>query len=246
MTTFSQIILECPNCHGRSQAYETMSYHIHSSVVFSDGKVESTPPTPFNERILICPECDKPFWREDAKVKNLLDEDENNNLVQTKDIHDLPFTFENDVSEKMLNYYLDLLETGFATSTEKEVFLRLEIWHLFNNKIRNKPRSIFSSLKKFDFKYTIRSIENHKKARIEFNKNKEQFDINLNKLISIFKPEFNEQKLLLAEMYRELGKYNKAVSLLNEFDDKEKSLIYSEILKACKGKRKEVFRINKK
>ena len=246
MTTFHQLTLECPNCKSRSQTYETMSYHVHSSIIFSDGKVESRPPTPINNSILICPECKKAFWREDAKSEDYSYEDEKSDLPQTMDVHDLPFAFEDDFTGKLANYYQELLDTGFATSNEKEVLLRIEIWHLLNNKIRNKSNRIYYNIKTFGFKYVIKSFNNRRKKRIEFDENKKQFNLNLKKLISIFKPEFEEQNLLLAEMYRERGDFKNAIFLLEEMDSLENPSAYKQILKASKRRKMEVFKINQK
>ena len=227
------------------QTYETMSYHVHSSVAYSDGKVENSPPTPFNKSILICPECNKAFWNEDARCPDSEDS-YNDDYPQALDVHDLPFAFENNFSTKLTDYYFDLLKIGFATSISKEIFLRIEIWQLLNNKIRKNARGFFYNIKTFGLKYAFKSIENRKKARVEFDKNKKQFNLNLEKLISIFKPEFEEQNLMLAEMHRESGDFKKAISLLEEIDCSENPSAYKQILKASKKRKMKVFKINQK
>ncbi len=245
MTTFNIITLTCPNCKSKMQTYELMSYHVHSSIIYSDGKVESNPSTPNNKSILVCPVCNKAFWNEDA-VHEEFDYEKDEKLPNAMDVYDLPFAFEDDFSAKLVDYYFDLLNNGFASSNNNEIFLRIEIWHLLNNKIRYKPKTIFSNIKKYGFKQAVKTIENSRKAKLDFNSKIKQFDGNLKQLISIFIPEFDEEKLMLAEMHRELGQFKMAYTLLKEIDKSKNPLAHRQILNAVKKEKKEVFIIKQK
>jgi uncharacterized protein YbaR (Trm112 family) len=219
-----------------------MSYHVNSSKVYSDGLTISLPPTPANNSILICPECNKAFWFDDAKTEESYKEE----YPQAKDVHDLPFAFEDNFSVKLAGFYLDLLEDGFASSIEKEIYLRNGIWQLLNNKIRSKPNSFFYNLKNFSYKYALRNIGQEKKNKLEFEKNIDFFNENLKQLISIFEAEEDDQKLLLAEMYRELGAFENAEMLLGEITELKHDSCYAQISKAIKNKNQFVFKINYK
>jgi len=242
LTTFRSVILDCPNCHSKLATYETMSYHVNSSKVYSDGLTISFPPIPANNSILICPECNKAFWFEDAKTEGNYKEE----YPQAKDVHDLPFAFEDNFSLKLAQYYSELLENKFAGTTEKEVYIRNSIWQLLNNKIRSKPNSFFYNLKNFTYKYALKNIGREKKNKSEFEKNIDFFNENLKRLISIFEAKEDDEKLLLAEMYRELGEFENAEKLIGEITELKDDSCYGQISKAIKKKNQNVFKINYK
>ncbi len=82
--------------------------------------------------------------------------------------------------------------------------LRIELWRTLNDRIRYNKES---------------NIKNESNL----------FKSNLTRLIEIFKPEIEEQ-LLLVEMHRELGEFDKALLLLESI--KNKSLVYQQIAEA--------------
>jgi len=217
-----------------------MSYHVHSSEVYSDGLTISSPFTPLDNSILICPECSKAFWLDDAKK----DENNKKEYPQAIDVHDLPFAFEDNFSLKLAQYYSGLLKDKFATTKEKEVYLRNRIWQLLNNKIRNKPNNFFYNLKNFTFKYPLKNIGRKKKDKLDFDKNIEFFSGNLKRLISIFEAKEDNQKLLMAEMYRELGEFENAEKTIREITELKSESCYKQILRAITKKNRNVFKIN--
>ncbi len=246
MTTFRPRILQCPDCKNMMYTYELTSYYVHSSVVYSDGKVDCNPPRSWDKSILICSECNKAMWRDDAllEAENLnISYDE---LPEAKDIHDLLFTFNDDFSTKVVEYYADLLENEFAVTVEREVYLRVELWRLLNNKERYKPTSIINELLKGNIKEVLNRRLSKKDSVTENNSSDNIYKDNLKKLINIFKPINEEQKMLLAEMHRELGDFSKALNLLNEIKDVENKFAFKRILSATKRKQSKVITVNKK
>jgi len=162
------------------------------------------------------------------------------------DVHDLPFAFENDFSLKLAKYYAELLEENFATTRDREVYLRNKIWQLLNNKIRNRPNSFFYNLKNFTYKYAVRNIGRKKKNKLEFEKHLDFFNENLKRLISIFEATGDEQKLLLAEMYRELGDFENAKNTIDEITELKNDSCLKQIHNKIINKNHYVFKINYK
>lgn len=241
MTTIIPAVYTCPNCKNEMYSFELASYTIHSSIVYSDGKSISSPPVMFNKPILICSECNKPFWKDDATREDAQRSDPDQELPEARDISDLFEPFEKDRNIKLARYYSGLLETGFANTTEREIYLRTELWRTLNNDFRNqKEDSVTDKLKE--------SIEdlfyNTKEKETRAPEERKMFINNLRKLISVFKPENDDEQLLLAEMYRELGEFDRALYILNKIGQHERNDFYDKILKAVKQKRSGVFRLN--
>lgn len=240
MTTFSTRILQCPNCENKMYTYQLNSYTVHSSTVYSDGKIVCNPPILFEKEILICTDCDKAFWRDDAMFE---DEDyslSNDELPNAIDVHDLMFAFDSDFSTKLSEYYSNLLVNGFANTIDREIYLRTELWQLLNNSKRNKPNNILSYIKRSDIKELISRIKHIAKS----DKSNNLFIGNLKKLISIYKANEDEELLLLAEMHRELGNHSKASSLLKSIKNIDKNGAYKKIQKANNRKNTKVFKLN--
>lgn len=240
MTTFSTRILQCPICENKMYTYQLNSYTLHNATVYSDGKTVCNPPSMFDKIILICTDCRKTFWRDDAIIEDKNHDISHNDLPNAMDVHDLLFTFDSDFPLKLAEYYSGLLENGFANTKDREIFLRTELWRLLNNSKRNKSSNIFSYVKKGDIKELISSIRDITKSD---NSNK-LFNDNLKKLISIYNYKDDDELLLLAEMYRELGNHSKASLLLEKIKNINNNGAYKKIQKANNRKNTKVFKLN--
>lgn len=221
MTTFSQIIMHCPLCGIKMQDYEMMSVTIHNSTLYSDGK-QITEPWMNNENaIALCPYCKEVFWREDTSVQR--DAGWEDNLPTAGDVYDLPFMLQDDAEEQKIHFYRKLLKSGFANTNDRKIYLRIRIWWGINDFVRYrkplvKELSNIGSLRRIPAFFEYR-----KKSTELFNKYQIIFKENLEKLITIFKPEHDGEQLMVAEMYRELGELKKAQVALLEFKDAKNS-----------------------
>jgi tetratricopeptide (TPR) repeat protein len=237
MTTFGTQVLVCPHCGNKMYSYMLTSYYVHSSVLFSDGHVDRSPPVFPDSRILICTECKLEFWRDDACLEDENGNFSNTDLPEAKDIHDSIFAFDADVMSDRITYYSGLLERGFANTVDNEIYLRIEIWHLLNHNLRYKPSGVVDSLLKGNLKEAFSGEEEIPEAV------KPLFKSNLEKLINVYIPENDNERLMLAEMYRELGNFEKALSILEEIDDIKNENCFKEIKKAIKRKNSKVILI---
>ncbi|MFK5981855.1 MAG: hypothetical protein QM499_02990 [Flavobacteriaceae bacterium] len=203
MTTLKIQNIVCPHCQNKMYTIGVMSFIIRNSEVFSDGKIISDPPRPKEQNILICSNCYEAFWKEDAISEDENSETQLGNLPEANGVNDLFPRFESDYKIKITNYYNELLLNGFAKTEKKEVYLRLELWRSLNDFVRYNNESIPSQFKVL-------------------------FNSNLKRLLEVYKPLREEEKLLQIEMYRELGEFNKAfqfIELISRSEDNQAFLL---------------------
>ncbi len=222
MTLINSVILKCPNCSHLLEVIELQSFHLFKPEMFSDGKIDSTSLIPDVSEILICTKCNTDFWREDAICLNP-DQDSDPGALPANQPSGLFLSFNSDLRLSISKYYNKLLSRGFADTYDKEVYLRTLLWHGLNDITRYKSRAS---------KGVIAEQEGLLRD-------------NLNKLISVYKPRYPEEVLLLAEMHRELGEFDEAINILGKVNRDECLSAYKQILGACKKKSVSVFKIHK-
>lgn len=242
MTTIQPRVLLCPHCKCKMYKFELTSYTVHSSVVYSDGKTECSPPILEDERILICTNCAREFWRDDAEY-NDVGEDLYDNYPQAMDIYDLQIALESDFPSRFVTFYSDLLKGGFADTNEREMHLRIKLWHLLNDKNRYST-NLLNLLFTVRFRRIWFLLKSRLHSKLVIKKRKVLFKDNLNHLIKIFEPEHDCEQLLLAEMYRECGDFKNAELQIDKIDQKDVIPAFKIIMKAIKRKKSRVIKIN--
>ena len=220
MTLIETTLLKCPVCCKHLCDIRFDSFTVLDSEQYSDGVMMSNPPMPEDTGLRICHYCDSVFWVENNTI-------ETNKLVdETQSAHKPADLFiKNTAIDKLNNalFHLDLLEKNIAETIEKEIAIRLYIWQKLNDVYR------------FELKF-----EDAKLKMLFLN----VFTNNLEKLKQIYKPQYEMQTLLYAEMYRESGEYEKAINIITEINDKSFCFSYDEILEKCKQKNSLVFKIS--
>lgn len=240
MTTFSQIILHCPHCGIKMQDYEMMSITIHHSTVYSDGKQITEPWMNNDKAIAMCPDCNEAFWWEDAGIQR--DADREDGLPSASDVYDLPFMLQDNAKEQLIQFYHKLLQSGFANTNDRKIYLRFRIWWGINDFIRYRKPLIQELSELGNLRRISPFLEYRRKSAALFNEHQILFKENLEKLISIFKPEHEEEQLMVAEMYRELGQMRKAKAVLQELQNM-KSSSFRKISKAIAKNQKRVMKL---
>lgn len=240
MTTFSQIILHCPHCRIKMQDYELMSYTIHHSTLYSDGKQITEPWINKDKAIALCPDCKEVFWRDDAPIQR--DADRDDNLPSAGDVFDLPFALRDDAKEQFIQFYQKLLKSGFANTDDRKIYLRFRIWWGINDFKRYRKPLIEELSELGSLRRISAFLEYRRKSADLFNKHQSLFKENLEKLISIYKPEHEGEQLMLAEMYRELGQMDNAKAILQELKEMKNSS-FKKISKAIAKRQKRVIKI---
>jgi len=213
MTTFHSIILDCPHCSTLMNDYELMSYTVHNSISWSDGKCDSGAPD--NHQIKICAVCHLPFWKADAALPDDPDWD-TEGLYGPLNIHDLPWRFDDNRQEMQIKFYNDLIEDSFADEDDKEIYLRTRLWWSINDIIRSLPN--WTNARNWG---QLSEIKNHRHKSLKlFGKYKTLLDKNLNRLMFLCIKKGDVDLIHLAEMYREKGDFGKAIEILLQFEGK--------------------------
>lgn len=240
MTTFETQIFNCEKCKERLYYYDLSSYFITDSESYSDGYINSNPTLPSFNQIVICPNCQHVKWKDDIKTEEGYDTED---CIQCVDIGDIKRTFETNPNLELAKYYLYLINTGFTNSPDREITIRIEIWRTLNNSIRYSATKNTQGRESRLIKVT--SLLKHGKNAQKLSKEEERIFIpNLEKLITLFKPEYYEQELLLAEMYRELRKFDNAMIVMENISQSGRDSIYDQIWAAVRNKNEKVFKLN--
>ena len=235
MTTFQTSHIHCPSCKKIMYTYELTSYLLNNTEVYSDGKVEASNPILLDE-ILLCVYCESPMWKEDVFVGN----DEQVDYDNTKEalhISDIFPPFMEDSEQKTINYFLKILDSDFTDKSIREIYIRMKLWHLLND----KRRSLKVTVPRL-FKRLISRLLN-KKTEPQFHDYNQYFKPNLIRLLQIYKPEADEEVLLKAEMYREIGDFKQAQQCLNNIEGLGNENMLDAIKRAVRRKEYEVFRL---
>lgn len=240
MTTFRTRYLICPNCKCTMYTYELSSFYVSKSIYYSDGKSEFIPFTTPYEEIGICPECKNAFWKEDVLDIEQM-EGEYPNLLS---INDLDIALSENSKYEIAKWYDHLLKKGFAETKNREIQIRIKIWHILNDINRNSENNLFYKFKNSIIINTISPLFNFNNKN-KFPPNiKKLFDDNLNRLIETYDTKNDENKLLKAEMHRELGDFLGASVLLNEIKSENRNHHYHQIKKVNNRKKSIVICVN--
>jgi len=233
MTTFHSIVLDCPHCSTLMNDYELMSYTVHSSTSWSDGKCDNG--VPDNNQIKICAVCHLPFWKANATLPDNPDWD-TEGLGGPINIHDLPWRFDDNRQEMQIKFYNDLIDDGFADEDDKEIYLRTKLWWSINDIIRN--------LSKWTSARNLRQLSEIKKHRSKslklFGKYKPLLEKNLDRLIFNYIKKGDIDLISLTEMYREKSNFTKAQEILLQFEG-EKGKVYGKMKRKIRQKSSKVF-----
>jgi len=103
---------------------------------------------------------------------------------------------------------------------KKEINVRIQIWWAFNDRIR-KGDNLFAH-----------------------EKDKDLWNENCRKLIKLFDEKDVDQKIMIAELYRNLGDFKKSLKILNSIDNKDYDWVIKKLLNECKKRNTLLIRLN--
>ncbi len=244
MTTFQQIVLKCPYCHQPMSDYEMTSFIVRSSTVYSDGK-SVTEPFPQNDKtIRVCPACNRPFWSEDAIIDREPDYSKIDSFENALNIYDLLVTTGEDQPEGKINYYKKLLKESFANNNKRKFYLRIRLWWAINDLVRYPFSLKKKGQTKAKFHVFRKYIKNKREQHALFKSFKDLFTDNISQLILLSDTENEEGLIMLAEMFRETGKFREAKHTIDKLRQTNIS-IKRKIKKAILFRKRRVFKIRK-
>ena len=118
-----------------------------------------------------------------------------------------------------LNDYSTALKKEVYTSDEEEIYIRKRLWWCFNDNVRNGKWLFISE------------------------GNSQRWSENTNRLMELLGATDDNEKIMLAELNRNLGHFEKCMDLLNSIEDPKFNWIKTEFEKKCNDKNTKVFRL---
>lgn len=116
--------------------------------------------------------------------------------------------------------YFVALSIGLAETKEEETYIRRQIWWAYNDRIR-MGQAIFVS-----------------------GEDEVLYTQNCTRLMMLLDPSDSGQKIMLAELKRNLGDFDACLQLLQSLDDMDFDWLKAKLIRACKKKRQWVMALN--
>jgi len=118
-----------------------------------------------------------------------------------------------------LNDYSTALKKEVYTSDEEEIYIRKRLWWCFNDKVRDGKWLFISE------------------------GNSQRWSENTNRLMELLDATDDNEKIMLAELNRNLGYFEKCMDLLNSSENPEFNWLKTEFEKKCNDKNTKVFQL---
>jgi len=116
--------------------------------------------------------------------------------------------------------YSEAIEQQVAQNEIDERYIRIRIWRGFNDRVR-AGQSLFTS----DTDNIL-------------------WTDNIEKLLEMLDPSIDDQRIIMAELYRNLGHFDRCLELLDDIDAPELSRLKEAFKKECEKKNQAVFELN--
>ncbi len=259
---------KCPTCKYNVCFFDAMSGNTFGAEYYSD-LFSIVPMMIDNKPLTKCDNCHNFFWIKKAEKRVIALE--NYTLKQKifnffnpyiklssgkKDIGSVDMTLED---------YIQVLNQKIYTSDVQELYIRNNIWWKFNHRIRHRStyailgqttRPLLESLFEENLwnenllrmmQLLQKNILKHKEL-LKNNEGTEYIDLNTNETTAYFvkdlEAEIFNNKLMLVEINRNLGNFQKAIEILDDIDFSDSKINIKNALKLeCKQENKEVIRL---
>jgi hypothetical protein len=196
MTSYVFELKKCTNCESEFISNSLLSSNTSGAVFYTDGYM-SGPMYSEDIYIVKCPKCNSYIWK--------------SSLPTVKHISESEF-FRNQGDDNFGSLFNDridfkyLLAKPIWTNTEQEKYVRIRACWSYNNKYRTDK-----------FKYIPPAIESYYRENPDATKfliTTEQ-ERNLKRILELFDSKNEHERLMMAEIHRELGNFNQCTSLLD-------------------------------
>jgi len=255
MTEGPTMVYKCPKCKEEVRRRSLLSGNTFGATYFSDGK-RTAPMLPEFPAIVKCGKCGGFFWLENGEEDESLLEHRLSEFVPRKwniframglgtkkdsgreiSPHKntgLPFETEDVTLEKgdrltpvnirdgflSAHEYGEAIDAGTARNRDEEIFLRENLWRAFNDRTRDGEK-LFAG-----------------------DGDKTLYESNCERLIALLsESEYPDRKPLIAELHRNLGRFDKCAEVLETIDDMEHAESVERLKKECLAKNSETVRL---
>lgn len=185
-------VIECPKCKGLARVFTLVSGNTMDARRWTDGKVIA-PMLPRPPAITRCRDCGYYYWLSDAKEVGELP-------LWGPEAENSPSTWKKAKPVRKLSEseYLEAIRIGAASTREQQLHLRICAWWASNDPLRSQE------------KHAVPRTQTAPPRSVEA-------IMNLEHLLGLLDIGDPDQRLMKAEVLRELGRHDDAIRLL-EFD----------------------------
>ncbi len=211
-------IYKCPNCGNLLKRGSLMSGNTIGMQIFSDGKSEA-PMLPDFPDLTKCTKCNTIFWL--SKLKEI-------GTYEWGDKENPSWANADNVEFLNVEDYFRAIDEGLAENRQEELFIRQSIWWKYNDRIR-----IFFKMRKHETPYV--------------NENDEiKWRENCSKLMNLLDPSDLDQKIMIAEIKRNLGNFEDCLDIIKQINDKNLNWLKTTLINECKKGNRWVVRLNQR
>jgi hypothetical protein len=218
MTSYIFELKKCLDCQEEFLTISVRSCNTIDAVYYTDGYI-SGPMYDEGSYIVHCPKCKSYHFESNLDtVKRISESDYSRSNYGNE-------PFKNSITLQHFKHFEHLLSNPIWKNAEQEQFIRIRAWWACNNEYRKNFKSrnpiVEEGLNENGLPQSTEFLiaPEHKK--------------NLMRIIELLDFRLEEDRLLMAEIYRELGNFDKSISLL-DFDFSECLKVYvSTIKKLC-------------
>lgn len=198
-----EIIIACPECGDLARRPTLASGNTFHAVQWSDGKLDA-PMLPEYPELTRCRGCRKLYWLRDAPEAGELEPFHD---YEGEDIPPAWLTAER-ADEPDLDEYADALEAAMTTDRDDERFLRTRYWWLYNDPHREQQQH--------EARGSRRQSKHLKRALQRAAAHAPRMEANLKQLAKLLDARKTHERLMKAEITRHLGRFDKAIALLEK------------------------------
>ncbi len=255
---------KCPNCNNVYSKTQYQHGRVFGSNYYSDGKIikRGLYSTPI---IAKCTKCHTIYWLDESNeyiyVKGDIFESYSEYYTTieispgryTREYTDKYRALKNKpIPEPFLTIddYFKALKTGIVKNTEQAIYIRKNILWAFNDKIRPLPKfpgsDQYEEKKQYSYnkRNEIRRIKNIKELIKLFEQSNIENKLILDEILDKQNYKYsgavktiNKQKIMLAELNRNLGEFDNCINILQTIDENT-YWIKDQIIKECKNSNK--------
>lgn len=185
-------VIECPDCGTLATVFTLISGNTFGARWWTDGKMIA-PMLPEPPAITVCKGCNRYYWLSDAKVVGEIP-----TLVLPSEEASVPDDWRSAEEARELSEaeYLEAIAAGMGRNREEELHLRMSAWWAGNDAMRLDSQDEGGG----SLPFRVRSAA---------------ATANLEHLLEQLGTEDPDERLMKAELARELGRFEEAVKILD-------------------------------
>jgi hypothetical protein len=198
-------IIACPHCKGLAKYMTLMSGNTIGAQVWTDGR-RVAPMLPRPPAVVKCRHCGECYWLADAEKVGTFDPWRG----EGQQVNPSWATAE-EVQEPTEEEYYRAMEKGLATDPKQEKRLRVLAWWRSNDTFRDDPRA----------------------PAVDNPSGSELWRKNLEALANLLHEADENDRLMKAEVLRELGEFELAKQVLGRIDSSKMAAVVRQVLSLC-------------